>query len=164
MCIPGFVFEYSKKFRRNWRLKVHYMAMSCSRSSPLRYVCGQTIDPTAMICTFLESQTDLDVHPRKRSALFGQNRRNWRRRSTPKTMKFAHVARRDEVRVFWYVMHYSFLLVLRFREIGQNWRTKLQNFAFVSVCVQTLERSIASRLRLHQSQHNYGSYIFGKPK
>ena len=25
---------------------------------------------------------------------------------------------------FLYVMHYSFLLVLRFREIGQNWRTK----------------------------------------
>ena len=31
----------------------------------MRYVCGQTINPTAMICTFLESPTDLDVHPRK---------------------------------------------------------------------------------------------------
>ena len=26
------------------------------------------IDPTAMICTFLESPTDLDVHPRKNFA------------------------------------------------------------------------------------------------
>ena len=41
------------------------MAMSCSRRAPLGYVCGQTIHPTAMICTFLESPTDLDVHPRK---------------------------------------------------------------------------------------------------
>ena len=31
----------------------------------MRYVCGQTINPTSMICTFLESPTDLDVHPRK---------------------------------------------------------------------------------------------------
>ena len=37
---------------------------------------GPTIYPTAMICTFLESQTNLDVHPGKRFALFGQNRRN----------------------------------------------------------------------------------------
>ena len=43
--------------------------MSCSRRGPLRYVCGQAIDPTAMICTFLESPTDLDVHPRKRMVL-----------------------------------------------------------------------------------------------
>ena len=62
MCIPGFVFRYSKKIRRNCRPKVHYTAMSCSRRGPLRYVCGQTIDPTAMICTFLKSPTDLDVH------------------------------------------------------------------------------------------------------
>ena len=55
--------------------------MSYSRRSALRYVCGQTIDPTAMIYTFLESPTNLDVHHRKRFALFGQNRRNWRRRS-----------------------------------------------------------------------------------
>ena len=50
----------------------------------------------------------------------------------PKTMKFAHVARTDEVRVllmtiflgsfltFWYVGHYLLLFVLNFREIGQN--------------------------------------------
>ena len=44
------------------------MAMSCSRRGPLRYVCGQTIDPTTLICTFLESPTDLDVHPKKRFA------------------------------------------------------------------------------------------------
>ena len=35
--------------------------MSCSRRGPLRYVCWQTIDPTAMICTFLESPTNRDV-------------------------------------------------------------------------------------------------------
>ena len=34
----------------------------------MRYVCGQTINPTAMICTFLESPADLDVHPKKRFA------------------------------------------------------------------------------------------------
>ena len=34
-----------------------------------------------MIWTFLESPTDLDVHPGKRFALFGQNRRNWLRRN-----------------------------------------------------------------------------------
>ena len=76
---PRIHFWLFKKFRRNWRLKVHYMAMTCSQRGPLRYVCGQTIDPTAMICTFLESPTDLDVHPGKRFAFFGRNRRNWRR-------------------------------------------------------------------------------------
>ena len=66
----------------------------------MRYVCGQTIDPTAMICTFLESPTDLDVHPGKRFALFGQNRRNWRSQSwQPKQRNFHDVARTDEVRV-----------------------------------------------------------------
>ena len=44
---------------------------------PLRHVCGQTIDPTAMICTFLESPTDLDVHPAKRFALFARHRRHY---------------------------------------------------------------------------------------
>ena len=63
--------RYSKQFRRNLRPNVHYMALSCSRRGPLRYVCGQTIHPTVMICTFLESPTDLDVHPRTRFALFG---------------------------------------------------------------------------------------------
>ena len=60
---------------------IYYTAMSCSRRGQLRYVCGQTIKPTARICTYLESPTDLDVHLRKRFALFCQNRRNWRRRS-----------------------------------------------------------------------------------
>ena len=36
-----------------------------------------TLQATAMICTFLESPTDLDVHPWKRFALFGQNRQNF---------------------------------------------------------------------------------------
>ena len=87
MCIPGFVFQYSKTFRRNWRLNVHYMAMSCSRRDTLRYVCGQTIYPTAMICKFLESPTDLDLHPGKRVALFFQNSPNWRHRRAPKATK-----------------------------------------------------------------------------
>ena len=47
-----FVFAYSKNIRRKWRPKVHYMAMSCSRRGPLRHVCGQTINPTAMIYAF----------------------------------------------------------------------------------------------------------------
>ena len=55
--------------------------MSCSRRGPLRHVCGPTIYPAAMMCTFLESQTNLGVHPGKRFALFGQIRRNWRRRN-----------------------------------------------------------------------------------
>ena len=68
-------FDIRKKIRRKWPPKVHYTALSCSRRGPLRHVCGQTINPTAMICTFLERPTDLDVHPRARFALFGQNRR-----------------------------------------------------------------------------------------
>ena len=133
MCIPGFVFQYLKKLRRNWRPKVHYTAMSCSRRGPWRYGCGQTIAPTAMICTFLESPTNLDVHPRKRFALFGQNRRNLRRRN--KHLKYEICScgpdRRGSSPVddnffwfffltFWYVGHYLLLFVLNFREIGQN--------------------------------------------
>ena len=37
----------------------------------MRYVCGQTINPTA-ICTFLERPTDLDVHPKKRFAFLAK--------------------------------------------------------------------------------------------
>ena len=68
----GFSIHVFEKIRLNWRLKVHYMAMSCSRRGPLRYVCGQTIDPTAMICTFLESPAYLDVLPGKHFALFAE--------------------------------------------------------------------------------------------
>ena len=87
MCIPGFVFGYSKKYHWNWRLKVHYMAMSCWRRGPLRFVCGQTVNTTAMIYTFMESPSDLDVHPGKHFALFDRNRRNWRRRSRHKKQR-----------------------------------------------------------------------------
>ena len=86
---PGIHFWIFKKFRRNWRLKVHYMAMLCSRRGPLRHVCGQTIYPTAMNCTCLESPTDLDVHPGKGFALFARNRRIWQPKLAPKTTKFA---------------------------------------------------------------------------
>ena len=72
----GALVRYSKELHRNWRLKVHPMAMPCSQRIPLRYVSGQNIYPTAMICTFSESLTDLDVHSGKCFALFGQNRRN----------------------------------------------------------------------------------------
>ena len=37
----------------------------------MRYVCGQTINPTA-ICTFLERPTDLDVHPKNRFAFLAK--------------------------------------------------------------------------------------------
>ena len=40
---------------------IRYMTIPCSRRGRLRYVCGQTIHPTAMICAFLESPTDLHV-------------------------------------------------------------------------------------------------------
>ena len=49
------VFGDSKTFCRNWRLKAYYMAMTCSRKGSLRYVCGQSVHPTEIICTFLES-------------------------------------------------------------------------------------------------------------
>ena len=61
--------------------------MSCSRRGPLRYVCGQTVHPTAMIDAFLESPTYLDVLPGTRFALFGRNRRNWCRRSRHKKQR-----------------------------------------------------------------------------
>ena len=97
---PGKRFYIFEKFRRNWRLKLHYMALSCSRRGPLRYVCGQTIYPTPMVCIFLESLTDLDVHLGKRFALFGQNRRNWCSQSWhPKQRNLLDVARTDEFRV-----------------------------------------------------------------
>ena len=132
MCIPGLVFRYSKKFRRNWRPKVQYTAMSCSRRGPLRYGCGQTVHPTAMICTFFESPTDLDVHPRKSFALLAkiveidvaevgaQNNEICscgpdRRGSNPVDDNFFVL-----FLTFWYVRHYLLLLVLNFREIGQN--------------------------------------------
>ena len=100
MCIPEIVFGYSKDFRPNWRLKVHYISISCSRRGALRHVCGHTNHRTTMVDTFLESPSDLVVHPGKRFALFGQNRRNWRRRSRhPKRRNLLHVARTDEVRV-----------------------------------------------------------------
>ena len=42
----------------------------------LRHVCGHTNHRTTMFHTFLESQSDLDVHPGKRFALLGHYRRN----------------------------------------------------------------------------------------
>ena len=50
----------------------------------LRYVCGQTINLTAMIYTCLESPTYLDVQTGKRFALCDRNRRIWRLRSRHK--------------------------------------------------------------------------------
>ena len=43
--------------------KFWFLYESCSLRGPLRYACGQTIYPTAMICTFLERLTNLDMHP-----------------------------------------------------------------------------------------------------
>ena len=105
--------------------------MSCSRRGSLRYVCGQTIDRTAMICPFLESPADLDVHLEKRFALFCWNRRNWRSQSWhPKQRNLHDVARTDVFRVllmtifsfffyFSYVRHYAFLLVSVFKKSGK---------------------------------------------
>ena len=93
MCIPEFVFAYAKKSPRQCRPKVHYMAMSCSRRGPLRHVCDHTNHRTTMIHTFLESPSNLDVHPGKPSAIFGQNLRNWRHRSRhPKQQNLLFVA------------------------------------------------------------------------
>ena len=46
---------------------------------PLRHVCGHINHRTTLVHTFLKSLSHLDVYPGKRFALFGQNRRNWRR-------------------------------------------------------------------------------------
>ena len=87
---------------------------------PLRYLCGQTINPTAMICTFLESPIDLDVHTKKRFALLAkiveidvaevdtQNNEICscgpdRRGSSPVDDNFCFVL---FFLTFWYVMHY----------------------------------------------------------
>ena len=50
------------------------MAMSCSRRGPLRFVCGQTVNTstTAMIYTYMESPSDLDVHLKKRFAVLAE--------------------------------------------------------------------------------------------
>ena len=74
MCIRFSIFE---KNSSEFASKIHYMAVMLTKGS----IALRFIDPTAMICTFLESQTDLDVHPRKRFAHFGQNCRNLRHRS-----------------------------------------------------------------------------------
>ena len=42
----------------------------------LRHFCGHTNHRTTMVHTFLESLSDLDVHPGKRFALLGHYRRN----------------------------------------------------------------------------------------
>ena len=46
---------------------------------PLRFVCGQTVNTTAMIYT--------SVHLGKHFALFGRNRRNWRQPSRHKKQR-----------------------------------------------------------------------------
>ena len=67
---------------------------------PLRCVCGQTIRPIAMICASLKCLTDLSVHISNRFALFGQNRRNLRRRIRhPKQRNLLYMARTDEVQI-----------------------------------------------------------------
>ena len=98
--------DIRKKIRRNWRLKVHHMAMSCLRGGPLRHVCGQSINPTAMICTFLESPIDLDAHTKKRFAFLAKSVEI----DVAETTKFAHVARTDEVRVLLVTIFFFFFL------------------------------------------------------
>ena len=177
MCIPGFVFGYSKKFRRNWRRKVHYMPCHVHEGVPLRYVCGQTIDTTAMISTFFESLTDLDVDPRARFALFGQNRRNWRCQSRhPRLTKFAHVARTDEVRVLLMTIFFcSFFNILVCKasfiasraQIPRNRATLTYKSAKYRVCLLCLYpggvHCVTFAVTPITAQQNYGSYIFGKP-
>ena len=58
-----------------------YLFFSRPRRGPLRHVCGHTNHCTTIVHTFFKSPTDLDMHPWKRFAVFGQNRRNWRLRS-----------------------------------------------------------------------------------
>ena len=146
MCIRGFVFGYTKKYHRNWRLKVHYMATSCSRRGPLRYVCGQTIQPTAMICTFLERPTDLDVHPRKRLLFFTKifeinvaevdTQNNEICSCGPDRRGSSPVG--DIFFSFFNILICSALFYRSRAQISRNRATltyKIANFAFVSSCV-----------------------------
>ena len=55
---PRIHFSMFQKVSPELPLKVHYIAMSCSRRGPLRYVCGQTIHPTAML---LAEIVEIDV-------------------------------------------------------------------------------------------------------
>ena len=84
------------------------MAMSYSRRGPLRYVCGQTIHATAMVCTFLESPTDLDVHPRKSLDVLAKIVEIDVAELGAQTRKFGHVARTGEVRVLLMTIFCSF--------------------------------------------------------
>ena len=118
--------------------------MSCSRRGPLRHVCGQTIYTTAMICTFLESLTDLDVHPGKRFALFWWNRRNWRRRSRhPKLRNLLDVTRTDEVWVLpmtIFFVHFNFLVcsaLFFFPSRAQIWRNRAKYRVCLFLCLDT---------------------------
>ena len=72
-----------REIGQNWRTKckISRLSLLVSRpwSGPLRHVCGHTNHHTTMFHTFLESLSDLDVHPGKRFALLGHYRQNWRR-------------------------------------------------------------------------------------
>ena len=84
-----------------------------------------------MICTFLERPTDLDVHPKKRFAFLAkiveidvaevgtQNNENcsmWPGQTRFESCWWQFFC---SFLTFWYAMHYFFLLVLRFWEIGK---------------------------------------------
>ena len=125
-----------EKFRRKWRLKYTIWG-------PLRYVCGQTINPTSMICTCLESPTDLDVHPRKSvdglakiveidiAEVGTQNNEIWscdpdRQGSSPVDDNFLFFL------PFWYVMHY---FVHSRAQISRNWTKLTYKSAKHRVCL-----------------------------
>ena len=154
------------------RPKVHYTATSCSRRGPLRYVCGQTIAPTAMICTSFESPTDLDVHPRKRFAVFVQNRRNWHRRSMHTKERNLLVARTDEVWVllmnFFYILVCNALLFSYPAQISRIQAKLTYKSAKYRVCLLCLYpggvHCVTFAVTPITAQQNYGSYIFGKPQ
>ena len=79
---------------------------------PLRYVCGQTINPTSRICTFLESPTNLDVHHRKSLDFLAKIVEIHVADVGTQTTKFGHVAWTDEVRVLFMTIYLFFFTIL----------------------------------------------------
>ena len=83
VCNALVVFYLCSDFEKLGRIdvqkcKISRLSLLVSRAwrDPFRHVCGHTNHHTTMFHTFLESLSDLDVHPEKRFALLGHYRRN----------------------------------------------------------------------------------------
>ena len=81
MCIPGFVFGYLKKLRRNWRLKVHYMTYVMLTKGSVASRLRVNYLPYSYDLYIFGKPNQPRCASREAFCFFGQNRRNWRRRS-----------------------------------------------------------------------------------